>query len=251
MTQELEPALPQLARRADFEWPQVVTVECSAPAVIISTTTVDVTVYVTPAATGEPCPEETVTEPCPEETVTEPCPEETVTKPCPECEMTTVASATQTMTGPCDEESTTTQVVTSAPLHTGTVAPYSNHTANATSAATMLYTRNATTTRPPVSPFTTPTSTSSMTCVIDTSITPAKTATVTVTKTVDVQPTQTVWGDSWPSGKPDKGHAYCGVRASASESFFLAEFIEERPGVPVSEEGCYQFCDVGLIDWGS
>jgi hypothetical protein len=26
--------------------------------------------------------------------------------------------------------------------------------------------------------------------------------------------------------------------------YFIAEFIEERSGVPVTEEGCYQFCDV-------
>ena len=46
------------------------------------------------------------------------------------------------------------------------------------------------------------------------------------------------------SGTPKPDSAYCGIHGKPAGTCFIAEFIEDKPGIPVSEEGCYQFCDV-------
>jgi hypothetical protein len=58
------------------------------------------------------------------------------------------------------------------------------------------------------------------------------------------KPTKTVCEHDHEAGEPDEETAYCGVSGRPAGVYFIAEFIEQRSGVAVTPEGCYQFCDV-------
>jgi hypothetical protein len=62
--------------------------------------------------------------------------------------------------------------------------------------------------------------------------------------TQPAHPTKTVCEHDHEAGEPDGETAYCGVRGRPAGVYFIAEFIEQRSGVAVTPEGCYQFCDV-------
>ena len=79
---------------------------------------------------------------------------------------------------------------------------------------------------------------------IDINITPVLTSKLTVTPTNPPEPTRTVCVDDHETGEPEEAAIYCGIKGKPAGVGFIAEFIEERSGVPVTEEGCYQFCDV-------
>jgi hypothetical protein len=64
--------------------------------------------------------------------------------------------------------------------------------------------------------------------------------------TAAVQPTKTICVHDEETGAPEKKAAYCGVKGKPAGVYMIAEYIEERTGVPVTEEGCYQFCDVSV-----
>ncbi|OAQ72302.1 hypothetical protein VFPPC_00312 [Pochonia chlamydosporia 170] len=244
---------------------------CPTASVVVSTTTVDVTVYVTPAAnTTEPCPEETpaptTSEPCPEETTTEPCPEETgkwnstmpasTTEPCPET--TGWNTTTPTTSEPCES---TGWMNSTVPLTTGpksttvihmtknmtmTSEPCPEETPTTTEPCEETWTSTHATTRTvQVTPFTTASSTS---CVIDTSMTPVTKSSMTSTPTAVQTPTQTICEHDKPTGSPRGDSSYCGIKGQPAGTYFIAEFIEERSGVAVTEEGCYQFCDSVMED---
>ncbi|CRK41750.1 hypothetical protein BN1708_008563 [Verticillium longisporum] len=80
-------------------------------------------------------------------------------------------------------------------------------------------------------------------CVIDTSIAPISVASLTSQPAVVETPTKTVSEGSVPTGKPETGSLHCGVHGKPVGNYFLARFVENSPGVPVTLEGCYQFCD--------
>ncbi|KAI9171322.1 hypothetical protein HJFPF1_00804 [Paramyrothecium foliicola] len=79
--------------------------------------------------------------------------------------------------------------------------------------------------------------------VIDVSMTPVATAPLAATPTRPSRPTATVSEEDEETGAPEEDRTYCGVHGEPAGTYFIAEFIEDRPGVPVSLEGCYEFCD--------
>lgn len=218
---------------------EALVLDCPTASLVVSTTTIDVTVYVTeePTPTSTPC-DETTTSEVVESTSTTDCEEETPTsdwsittlvpsdffsEPCETTDSETTSdvishhhssSVTSTPTTPCETDSTPTTspyAVTSPPTPTTTTPP-------------------ATTTTPGL--------------CIDTTIVPVTTSKLTVTVAAPPEPTRTVCIDNHETGTPADEIAYCGVPGKPAGVYFIAEFIEERSGVPVTEEGCYQFCDV-------
>ncbi|KDN70146.1 hypothetical protein CSUB01_02502 [Colletotrichum sublineola] len=79
-------------------------------------------------------------------------------------------------------------------------------------------------------------------CVIDTSMIPVTIAPLTSVPTSTLIPTKTVCQEDAPTGKPKPGNNHCGVHGLPVGNYFLARFVENAPGVPVTLEGCYQFC---------
>lgn len=273
--------------------------ECPAPVLIVTTTTVDVTVYVTPEPTEEPCDDDDMTQTVTENhntTVTEtPC-DETVTptaqtttkiwhvnstiteEPCDE-ETPHITTQVYNMTvpEPCDDDTMVTATATSTMRHwqkvnvtmpgTPTGMPMSTSQLNTTTSATTTEAETETpceetetpTTNPCDEgeifvPFTNtsmtaaPTQTPQTTdCIIDTSISPVSTSTMTATVTMTAMPTKTQCVHDEPTGKPADDSMYCGIHGKPAGTYFIAEFIENKPDEPVTEEGCYQFCDVSDI----
>ncbi|KAI6783716.1 uncharacterized protein J7T54_001592 [Emericellopsis cladophorae] len=78
---------------------------------------------------------------------------------------------------------------------------------------------------------------------IDTWVSPVSTAKMSVTPAPLPEPTRTASADDHDTGAPEEAVLYCGIRGKPAGVYFLAEFIEEKSGVPVTEEGCFQFCD--------
>lgn len=81
-------------------------------------------------------------------------------------------------------------------------------------------------------------------CVIDTAIAPVATATLTAILTESIAPTATVTDGDIATGKPQPQTRHCGVHGLPVGTYFIARFVENAPGVPVTLEGCYQFCTV-------
>ncbi|EEU48643.1 uncharacterized protein NECHADRAFT_74980 [Fusarium vanettenii 77-13-4] len=102
----------------------------------------------------------------------------------------------------------------------------------------------------PVTPFlTTTTSIESSTtepCIIDTSMVPISSSYLNTTATTPSVPTETICEDDAENGAPKSNTAYCGVNGKATGMNFLAEFSEDSYGMPVTLEGCYQFCKLDL-----
>ncbi|RSM14025.1 hypothetical protein CEP52_001611 [Fusarium oligoseptatum] len=98
----------------------------------------------------------------------------------------------------------------------------------------------------PVTPFLTTTSSieSSTTepCIIDTSMVPISSSYLNVTATTPSVPTATIYKRDAENGASKRDTAYCGVKGKATGMNFLAEFSEDSHGMPVTLEGCYQFC---------
>ncbi|KAJ4310752.1 hypothetical protein N0V84_010808 [Fusarium piperis] len=102
----------------------------------------------------------------------------------------------------------------------------------------------------PVTPFlTTSTSIESSTtepCIIDTSMVPISSSYLNATATTSSAPTETICEDDAENGAPNSDTAYCGVKGEATGMNFLAEFSQDSYGMPVTLEGCYQFCKLDL-----
>ncbi|KAL0939405.1 uncharacterized protein CTRU02_206015 [Colletotrichum truncatum] len=86
-----------------------------------------------------------------------------------------------------------------------------------------------------------PTSTES--CVIDTSMIPITSAPLTSVPSSTLEPSRTVCQNDAPTGKPMPENHHCGVHGLPVGNYFLARFVENAPGVRVTLEGCYQFCN--------
>ncbi len=80
--------------------------------------------------------------------------------------------------------------------------------------------------------------------MIDPSIAPVSTAALTSTLTATAALTMTVDATDAPSGTPTPGSAHCGVHGQPLGDYFLGEFVQNKADVPVTLEGCYQFCTV-------
>lgn len=104
--------------------------------------------------------------------------------------------------------------------------------------------------RPTVTPFLTTTLVSETatteTCIIDTSMIPVSTRLYNAaTPTAPAYPAQTICEHTVEYGtSPKKDASYCGVNGAPVDNYLVAEFTEERTGVAVTAEGCYQFCNV-------
>ncbi|KFA66499.1 hypothetical protein S40285_00682 [Stachybotrys chlorohalonatus IBT 40285] len=84
---------------------------------------------------------------------------------------------------------------------------------------------------------------SAPTRVIDVSMIPVLSSPLLTTLSRSSRPTTTVT-ELGATGAPVQDRTYCGIRGQPAGTYFIAEFIEDRPGVQVTLEGCYQFCDV-------
>ncbi|KAF6810953.1 hypothetical protein CSOJ01_06020 [Colletotrichum sojae] len=71
---------------------------------------------------------------------------------------------------------------------------------------------------------------------------PVTSATFAPVPSPTLVPTKTVCQNDAPTGKPKPGNHHCGVHGLPVGSYFLARFVENSPAVPVTLEGCYQFC---------
>ncbi|KAM0424777.1 hypothetical protein ACHAPT_010087 [Fusarium lateritium] len=102
----------------------------------------------------------------------------------------------------------------------------------------------------PVTPFlTTTTSFETSTtepCIIDTSMVPISSSYLNTTATTPSVPTETICEDDAENGAPRSNTAYCGIKGEALGRNFLAEFSDDSYGMPVTLEGCYQFCKLDL-----
>ncbi|RSL41843.1 hypothetical protein CEP53_012520 [Fusarium sp. AF-6] len=98
----------------------------------------------------------------------------------------------------------------------------------------------------PVTPFLTTTSSietsTTEPCIIDTSMVPISSSYLNVTATTPSVPTATIYKRDAENGASKRDTAYCGVKGKATGMNFLAEFSEDSHGMPVTLEGCYQFC---------
>ncbi|GKT55504.1 hypothetical protein ColTof4_07630 [Colletotrichum tofieldiae] len=130
----------------------------------------------------------------------------------------------------CDDEAT----VSSAPTN----ASSSAHTVSSSWTTRTPTTMMATTAS--ADPSSSPIPTES--CVIDTSMVPVTSAPLTSVPASTLVPTKTVCQEDAPTGKPKPGNNHCGVHGLPVGNYFLARFVENAPGVPVTLEGCFQFC---------
>ncbi|KAJ3530224.1 hypothetical protein NM208_g9422 [Fusarium decemcellulare] len=82
------------------------------------------------------------------------------------------------------------------------------------------------------------------TCVIDSSMAPIATSYQNTTATTMYSaPTETSYDNNLQNRAPKRDSAHCGVNGEAAGLNFLAEFSENKNGVAVTLEGCYQFCE--------
>ena len=229
--------------------------------VVISTTTVDVTVFVTPTAnstTGPSTGTGVVTVKTnttgPAGAAAEPQPERTVVQNIPTAavilNVTDVKTRIPLTTGP----SPTTIIQLSQNITLPATEPCPEDLDEPTSVSeepceeTTWTSTSVTTRRLQVTPLVSDAAAAAPTItsyVIDTSMKPVTKASMTPT-TSGPAPTKTVCEDDNATGTPNTDSSYCGVKGQPAGVYFIAEFIEERSGVPVSEEGCYQFCDVSF-----
>ncbi|KAJ4174423.1 hypothetical protein NW754_004841 [Fusarium falciforme] len=74
--------------------------------------------------------------------------------------------------------------------------------------------------------------------------TPSTTAAPTSTTTTEEEIVVTMAKRSFQDGPPIRRNVHCEVNGSRRAISPVDEFSEERPGVPISIEGCYQRCKV-------
>ncbi|KAK4193409.1 hypothetical protein QBC35DRAFT_458457 [Podospora australis] len=83
--------------------------------------------------------------------------------------------------------------------------------------------------------------------VIDPSLSPVLTAPssavalAAIPSTVTVKPSTTVFELTAPTGRPQPANIHCGIHGNPVGNFFLARFVENEAGTPVTLEGCWQF----------
>ncbi|KAL8343914.1 hypothetical protein RB601_004442 [Gaeumannomyces tritici] len=135
----------------------------------------------------------------------------------------------------------TTNSTTSMPTQL-TTSTWSAGTGNVTTTAVASTGDGETTSCPPEDHTATATVTTTTQVIDTTGVTPVATAPTTTTQTSTAPPTATVGGGDAPTGTPRARNQYCGVHGLPVGSYFLAQFVENRVGVPVTLEGCYQFC---------
>ncbi|EFQ29230.1 hypothetical protein CGRA01v4_04906 [Colletotrichum graminicola] len=157
----------------------------------------------------------------------------------------TRASTSTAQETPCDNETSGSNVTAT---HTTATSSDSHVNSTTTSMVTpvlsktssIAYSTYNTTTMKSVYSSSFPVPTES--CVIDTSMVPVTIAPLTSVPTSTIIPTKTVCQEDAPTGKPKPGNNHCGVHGLPVGNYFLARFVENAPGVPVTLEGCYQFC---------
>lgn len=149
--------------------------------------------------------------------------------------MTTFANVTSVPVPTATEEPTTTDEPTTTEEPTTVIVPG----ITSTSSASLVI-------NPSESPIEVATSTLTSTgLVIVTSLPPIDTASVTPTElpTTVVTATNTV-SDNAPTGTPSPQEIHCNVRGTALGVYYLATYAYNKANVPVTLQGCYQFCSV-------
>lgn len=131
--------------------------------------------------------------------------------------------------------------VTSVPLPTATEEPTTVIVPPITTSSSASLVIN-----PSETPIEVATSSSTSTgLVIVTSLPPIDTASVTPSElpTTVVTATNTV-SDNAPTGTPSPAEIHCGIRGNAIGVYYLATYAYNKVNVPVTLQGCYQFCSV-------
>ncbi|KAK7714223.1 hypothetical protein SLS64_004322 [Diaporthe eres] len=102
-------------------------------------------------------------------------------------------------------------------------------------------------TETPIEVATSSSTSTSPTLVIVTTLTPIATASSTPSEfpTTVVTATDTVSSNA-PTGTPSPQTIHCGIRGTAIGVYYLATYAYNRANVPVTLQGCYQFCAVSV-----
>ncbi|KAI7788913.1 hypothetical protein LA080_005015 [Diaporthe eres] len=102
-------------------------------------------------------------------------------------------------------------------------------------------------TETPIEVATSTATSTSPTLVIVTTLTPIATASSTPSEfpTTVVTATDTVSSNA-PTGTPSPQTIHCGIRGTAIGVFYLATYAYNRANVPVTLQGCYQFCSIAV-----
>ncbi|KAJ4257753.1 hypothetical protein NW757_003379 [Fusarium falciforme] len=137
--------------------------------------------------------------------------------------------ATGSSAGPCiPHSSVTTETVTSSGTETSLTTVSSTEVASRTETTISSATETASTTETVTS--------------FSTTETPSTTAAPTSTTTTEEEIVVTMAKRSFQDGPPIRRNVHCEVNGSRRAISPVDEFSEERPGVPISIEGCYQRC---------
>ncbi|KAH8788702.1 hypothetical protein F5883DRAFT_9508 [Diaporthe sp. PMI_573] len=133
--------------------------------------------------------------------------------------------------------------VTSVPLPTATEEPTTVIVPPITTSSSASLVIN-----PSESPIEVATSTATSTrLVIVTSLPPIDTASTTPSEvpTTVVTATNTVSDDA-PTGTPSPQEIHCGIKGTAIGVYYLATYAYNKVNVPVTLQGCYQFCSFAV-----
>ncbi|KAJ0121542.1 hypothetical protein J7T55_008706 [Diaporthe amygdali] len=86
------------------------------------------------------------------------------------------------------------------------------------------------------------------TLVIVTTLPPISSASVEPTDlpTTVIAPTNTISATDAPTGTPSPDDIHCGIRGTAIGTYYLATYAYNKVGVPVTLQGCFQFCSFAV-----
>ncbi|KAI3397867.1 hypothetical protein diail_10268 [Diaporthe ilicicola] len=104
------------------------------------------------------------------------------------------------------------------------------------------------TTMTPIDQATSSSTSTVTTLVIATTLTPIATASVSLSDlpTTIVTPTATVSLPDAPTGAPNPQDIHCGVKGSSLGTYYLATYAYNKANVPVTLQGCFQFCAIAV-----
>ncbi|KAJ4221609.1 hypothetical protein NW759_006855 [Fusarium solani] len=143
--------------------------------------------------------------------------------------ITAMSLAAGSSAGPCiPQASLTTETATTSATETSLTTISSAETASTTETIISSTVETASTTEAVTS--------------FSTTETPSTTAAPTSTTTTEEEIVITMAKRSFQDGPPLRKNVHCEVNGSRKAILSLDQFNEERPGIPISIEGCYQRC---------
>ncbi|KAL1878757.1 hypothetical protein Daus18300_002033 [Diaporthe australafricana] len=104
------------------------------------------------------------------------------------------------------------------------------------------------TTMTPIDVATSSSTSTVTTLVIATTLSPIDTASVSLSDlpTTVVVPTATVSSADAPTGTPNPEDIHCGIKGEAIGTYYLATYAYNKANVPVTLQGCFQFCSFAV-----